>query len=825
MQTYPGNFALVSIIDCPYSADRLYTYLVPSAIACDVVAGAFVLVPFGTGNKKRIGLVHSLADSCEYKRVKPIFEVIKSRPVLSDEAVKLCEFVSKRCFCTVGTALKAVIPPSVMPDAEFEYKAVLQSGDFPKIADEINSKAMTVLGYIAEKNGCTDIKLISEFGEDAPELVKSLEKLGLVERHICDKGTKGDKYEKYIFLSEDADVSASSDLTPKQQLLCEYLTDYGELSQSDILQRLPITASVINSLVKKGIAVSQKRLVTRNPFESLYTDKSAPRTTVLSEEQQRAYQELEAVYDRGEAAAALLFGVTGSGKTMVMKKLMDKVIADGKKVILLLPEIALTPQAVRIFISFYKKRVAVFHSALSIGERHDIWRSVQNNEVDLVIGTRSAVFAPIDDLGLIIIDEEQESTYKSDISPKYHAKDIASFRCGYHKAMLLLCSATPSVESYYKAKSGVYTLTKLTKRYGGAGMPDTMIADMRFNSTTGEMMSKQLTAELAARIERREKSVLFLNRRGYHVFMSCRSCGDTVMCPNCSVSLTLHRKTTKNGVSDKLICHYCGYTVTPPKTCPSCHSDALRYFGLGTQKVEDELAKVIPEAKCVRMDADTTVAKMSHKAIIDEFEKEETDILVGTQMVTKGHDFKDVTLVGILSADMSLHSDDYRASERTFDLITQCAGRAGRAGKKGLAVIQTYTPNHPVIINAANQDYETFYENEIAIRKKLMFPPFCDFAVFLLVSQNEHELLLSSKLLRDMIERECKGEFSDVPLVIFGPFEAGIYKLSNSYRLKIVIKCKLNKRTRMCFEKIMKEISKTASKDVSVGIDINPSTV
>ena len=830
MESVINSIAKVSILDCPYCIDKEFDYLIPEGLKNAVVPGVFVLVPFGGANSRRIGLVHSLAQQTSTYRIKPIIEVIESMWPLCDESIRLCEFVRERCFCSTGTALKAVMPQSVMPNAQFKYIAV-KNEHSDSILQKLNDAAKVVYSFILLNKDVTDAKLIAEYGEDAIDVVKALIKLQLAEK-VSYVGSTKDKLEKYIRLpslnSEDEErlSGGSYGNSPKQQQLAELLLEYGELSQSEILDRLSVTASVINSMEKKGLVISEKRAVVRSPFEELYEEDINKSEVSLSSAQQSAYGELEAIYEKGTAGCALLHGITGSGKTMVMKKLIDRVIADKKTVIMLLPEIALTPQAVRIFIGYYGRRVAVFHSGLSIGERHDAWRSVQNGEIDLIIGTRSAVFAPIKDLGLIIIDEEQESSYKSDISPKYHARDIARFRCAYNGCMLLLASATPSVESYYKAKNGIYSLVKLKERYGNAVLPDTMISDMRYCAVEGsEMIGKHLQSELALRLQNKEKSVLFLNRRGYRVFMSCRNCGETVMCPRCSVSLTLHRTKGNGGNIHRLVCHYCGYSVSPPKLCPSCQSEALKYFGLGTQKIEDELEDLFPHSEIVRMDADTTVGKMAHKKIIDKFSDEGADMLVGTQMVTKGHDFKNVTLVGILSADMSLHSDDFRAGERTFSLITQCAGRAGRSGKKGLAIIQTYTPNHPVIKFAASQDYESFYKNEIAIRKEMVFPPFCDFAVFSLSGPFEKDLMQTAQQLRAAIEKTKGDCFPSAALIVFGPFEAGVYKINNSYRLKIVIKCKNNKMTRDLFSQVLKEFTKKLPKGINIGIDLNPSNV
>ena len=831
METAKSGIAKVSILDCPYSVDKQFDYIIPDALLGKVVPGVFVTIPFGGGNKRRVGLVFGLCDESDANRLKPVLEVIDSMAPLSEESLRMCEFVMERCFCSAGTALKAVMPVSVMGNAQLKYSAI-KGDEAQKILDTVNEKAKIVYSFILLGEDVTQSKLCAEFGDEALTVAKALVKLGLVEELYKSTAPK-DKTERYVRLADSAEDIAQRigagdiNLTPKQQLLVELLCEYGELSQNEILERIAITVSVINTLEKNALVVTEKRPVVRSPFEELYEEDIRQKDVYLSPAQATAFEKLSEIYSSHSAKCALLYGITGSGKTLVMKKLIDKVIADGKTVIMLLPEIALTPQAVRIFIGYYGRRVAVFHSGLSIGERHDAWKSVKEGKVDLVIGTRSAVFAPIDNLGLIIIDEEQEGSYKSDISPKYHARDIARFRCAHNGCMLLLASATPSVESFYKAKSGVYSLVELKERYGNAVLPDTLIADMRYNALEGsEMISKQLKSELSMRMVNSEKSVLFLNRRGYHVFMSCRTCGETVMCPHCSVSLTLHKaRSNYGGYSHKLVCHYCGYSTLPPKICLSCEKETLKYFGLGTQKIEDELCELFPAAKAVRMDADTTAGKMAHKKVIDEFSKKETDILVGTQMVTKGHDFKDVTLVGVLSADMSLHSDDFRASERTFSLITQCAGRAGRTGKKGLAIIQTYNPEHPVIKLAALQDYDGFYKNEIAIRKELVFPPFCDFAVYSLSGPLENEVMMAAQQLRTMVEEIKSEKFSGVEMILFGPFEAGIYKLNNIFRLKLVIKCKNNKRTRELLSEALKKFTSKQPKNLNISLDMNPNNV
>ncbi|MBO5879441.1 MAG: primosomal protein N', partial [Clostridia bacterium] len=516
-----------------------------------------------------------------------------------------------------------------------------------------------------------------------------------------------------------------------------------------------------------------------------------------------------------------LFGVTGSGKTQVIMKVMDKVIAEGKSVIMMVPEIALTPQTVGIFCKRYGERVAVIHSSLSQGERLDGYRRIVRGEVDLVIGTRSAVFAPVKNLGMIVIDEEHEHTYKSESDPKYHTRDVAAFRAGYNNALMLLASATPSLESYYKAQSGKYTLVKLTERYGGAKLPKTVIVDMREELRLGNLtpISDRLLTSLGDVYENGEQAILFLNRRGYNSQISCKSCGDVISCPRCSVSLTFH--TGRGG--GKMLCHLCGYAEPPPKKCPSCSAEELSYLGYGTQKVEGALAEYLPDMCVMRMDADTTGGKLAYDRMIDDFRAGNADILLGTQMVAKGHDFPRVTLAGVVLADSSLYVSDFRASERTFSLLTQVIGRAGRASENGIAVIQTYSPQNEIIRLACKQDYEEFYNGEIAIRKELSYPPFCDIVQLTLVGEDEKEVLCGARELSERIISKLSGDFSRVPATVFGPFEATVYKLNEKYRMRMVVKCRLNRESRALFHALRTEFA--VNRKLTLAVDLNPLTV
>ena len=601
----------------------------------------------------------------------------------------------------------------------------------------------------------------------------------------------------------------------KQIALYEALT--GEfLPVAPLFEATGASAVQLRALVRAGAVELKTESAYRNPYGGLA--KVPDKQNVLSEHQTIAYRKLCALYESGKSKCALLFGITGSGKTRVMKEMIDRVTADGKSVIVLVPEISLTPQTVGIFAAFYGERVAVLHSALSAGERFDAYRRIDGGEVDVVIGTRSAVFAPLKNLGMIIIDEEQEHTYKSDSPPKYHARDVAAFRLGKCGGLLLLASATPSVESYYKAKSGIYTLVELTERYGGATLPTVLIDDMRFGALSpyGKLLTEEMHKTLAAK----NQAILFLNRRGYNAFLSCRDCGEAVLCPHCSVSLTRH----KTGGRDYLLCHYCGYRSGIPTTCPSCGKKHLAFMGFGTQKAEEAFSGAF-DGRILRMDADTTSEKAAYDKLLGDFRAHGADVLLGTQMVAKGHDFPDVTLVGVLNADALLYMDDFRAGERTFSLLTQVIGRAGRAGKRGTAVIQTMNPNNKTIRLAAAQDYRAFYAEDIRLRKAYTFPPFCDLAVISVTAAQEERCAHTALELFEYFKSLTDGEFSDVPILSFGPFEAPVFKVSETYRMRLVLKCRRTKRLLALLRRVADRFTSPQYKGVGFGIDINPSGI
>ncbi len=607
-------------------------------------------------------------------------------------------------------------------------------------------------------------------------------------------------------------------LGPSERRAVEFIGD-AEFSEADIFEGVGVSSTTLKNLVKKGILKLKTEEVIRNPYKDRgkITDDN-----VLSKAQQKAFSSLLKLALSPEPTAALLYGVTGSGKTRVIKSLIDKVIENGKSVIMLVPEISLTGQTVDLFCGFFGSRVAVIHSALSEGEKRDAWKRIRRGEVDVVIGTRSAVFAPLDNLGMIVIDEEQEHTYKSDMSPKYHTKDIARFRAAKNGALMLLASATPSLESFYKASTGTYSLVSLDERYGGAVLPKVIISDLREDVSKGKInpIGTTLTEEIKKNLENGEQSILFVGRRGYNNFVSCLKCGKVITCPRCSVSLTYHR----GYEGDSLKCHYCGHTEPVPEKCPECASEHITRKGFGTQLVAEELGGLFPKTRILRLDADAASQKFSHDEILSKFREHEADILIGTQMVTKGHNFPDVTLVGVINADSALYLDDFRASERTFSLLTQVIGRAGRASKAGRAVIQTLSPHNETILLASEQNYKAFYESAIKLRRQLVFPPFSEFVVLGIHGEEEKEVLSLSLKLDVRLKEYATGDYNDVPMYIFGPFEAPIYKVNNVYRMRIVIKCQVTKRMRMLISALLGDFPKNSQK-AAISVDVNPTSM
>ena len=725
----------------------------------NVTVGAVVKVPFGKIDKLRYGVVVKIKDSVCAEKIKPVHSTLDGRLRLTEEMCGLCLFLKEHTLCTFGEAVKCILPPGALSEK-------LNESFRREISLAIERDEAAVLLTLSGRSGIRS--------EGQREILRALIRTGSMDYELC----------RELPGVSVANISALRD--------------------------------------KKLIKITESENI-RNPYASYAAEKCCE-PIVLSSAQNRAYETLMQLYSDDRARCALLHGVTGSGKTKLILKMIDKCIAEEKSVIMMVPEISLTPQTVGIFCKRYGERVAVIHSSLSQGERIDAWKRIKRGDVDLVIGTRSAVFAPLSNIGMIVIDEEHEHTYKSESDPKYHAREVASYICGRNNALLLLSSATPSLESYYKATKGIYTLVPLKERFGGVRLPDAVIVDMREELRLGNTtpLSERLVKSLEGVKERDEQAILFLNRRGYNSQVSCKSCGDVISCPRCSVSLTYH--TGKGG--GKMLCHLCGYTAPVARVCESCGSDNLSFLGYGTQKVEAELSKYLPDMPVMRMDADTTSGKLSYDRMLEDFRGGKADILLGTQMVAKGHDFPRVTLVGVVLADTSLFVSDFRASEKTFSLLTQVIGRAGRSKDSGVAVIQTFAPKNEIIRLACLQDYEKFYEGEIELRRELKYPPFCDIVTLTVTGEDEGSVMKDAARVHELLIDKLKNGtgVGEKPFIVFGPFEAGVYKVNEKYRMRIVVKCRLDKDSREMFSFILSEITKT-SRNSAMSIDFNPMTV
>ena len=636
-----------------------------------------------------------------------------------------------------------------------------------------------------------------------------------------------DKTINCVYLKKDIEeiefeIETGKIKSEKHKRILNFIKDNEGVTVPEIEMFTDCSRAIVNTLVKNGYLEIVEKKVERNPL--LGRDCEKTYKLKLTEEQEKAYRSVEEAINNKQYQQFLLYGVTGSGKTEVYLQLIEKVLQMGKNAIVLVPEISLTPQMLDRFISrFGKEDIAILHSKLSIGERHDEWERIREKKARIVIGARSAIFAPIENIGIIIIDEEHDSSYKSETNPRYNAKEIAKVLAKENQAPLVLGSATPDMTTFYNATNeDVFGNTKiklltLTKRANQSSLPKVEIIDLKQELANGNrsMLSVELYNNIEENLKQKRQTILFLNRRGYSTFIMCRNCGYTVKCPNCNISMTYH------SYERKLKCHYCGHEENLVTICPECHSDKIRYFGTGTQKLEQEVHKQFPEASTIRMDIDTVTKKNSHEVILNTFKNENIDILIGTQMVVKGHHFPNVTLVGVIAADSSLNIDDYRANERTFQILTQVAGRAGRENLPGKVIIQTYNPDNFSIICAQKQNYNLFYETEIALREQLKYPPFCDIILIGLNSYQELEIKkVSSKIYQYLEQRLNKEEFK-----VLRPMPCPIDKIQNRYRWRIIIKGNMTEKTNKILNDCLKEIYTLNIKDTRIAIDVNPNNM
>lgn len=795
-----------------YSFDMLFSYAVPEH--CSVSPGCRVLVPFGKGNRRRIGVVMRLSEG-DASGLKYIAGVADDEPVISDEFLDLALYLREHTFCTYFEAVKAMLPPGMGVRANEKFGLAHGFSAY----DQLSPEAAELLSSLsAVPNRDLNDVLESYILENGRRLPDELCEAGALESNNVFRQKVGDVSVRMVRLSDRyLEDPEQFQLTPKQKKAAEFLAEYGSASVREAAYMCGVTDTVIKRLAASGAAVEYDMEVFRH-VEDGAEERVSPDDTVLSEEQQKAHDEVLSQIESCEPAVFLLHGVTGSGKTSVFEKLIDDTVKMGRRAMLLIPEIGLTPQVLRRFRSLFGERVAVIHSGLSLGQRLDEYKRIKKGDADIVIGTRSAVFAPLSDIGLIIIDEEGERSYKSESSPRYNTHDVAKYRCGRHKAVLLLASATPSVESYFFAERGVYRLLELNHRYSSVPLPEVTMVDMnneRMDGNTSEF-SRRLAEEININLRSGEQTILLLNRRGYHTIISCCDCNKPVYCPNCSVPLTYHKR------NNKLMCHYCGYISEPVTSCPECGSSHMKSMGFGTQRLEEELNKLFPAARVLRMDADTTFSRYSYEKNFADFRDGRYDIMIGTQMIGKGLDFPDVTLVGVLSVDKALYAGDFRSYERTFSLITQVVGRSGRAQRKGRAILQTFMPDHYIMNLAAEQDYKGFYREEIAIRRAMIFPPLCDMCIFCFTSPDEAAVMTGAEAVIRLMSRMLKELQPKTPVRVLGPVRCSYGKIGGRFRSRIIMKCKNTAEMRGFISRVLTEGTRLKEMaKVSLYADIN----
>jgi primosomal protein N' (replication factor Y) (superfamily II helicase) len=793
------------IVDVPAKqTDREFDYLIPDEWLETIQPGMRVIVPFGP--RKIQGFVTEIKAQSEFKKLREICEPMDLEPVLNKELLELGNWLTETTLCFKIYAYQAMLPAALK--AKYEKKVQLSTGvsihELPVQLQEVFKNEEAINWDDALKNGLVPI-LQSEAAKGQLEVIYLV------------KGKLNKKKLKYVSpLLSPADLEAEHNrLSPraeKQKEALRYFIQNPEpVELRHLSANLNISAATVKALVEKRLLTEQDMEVYRDPYENRTFTRTEPLT--LTNEQQEAIGPILGSIENKVHEVFLLYGVTGSGKTEIYLQSIQNVIEKGREAIVLVPEIALTPQMVNRFKGRFGNLVAVLHSGLSAGEKYDEWRKIQRKEVKVVVGARSAIFAPFENLGIIIIDEEHETSYKQEEMPRYHARDVAIERAGKYKCPVVLGSATPSLESFARAQKGVYKQLSLPNRMNQRALPAVEIIDMREELRAGNrsMFSRKLFELLKERIDRKEQTVLFLNKRGHSSFVMCRDCGFVMNCPNCDISLTYHR------VKEQMKCHYCGHESHVPNQCPECSSDYIRYFGTGTQKVEDELGKILPEAKVIRMDVDTTGKKGSHERLLKEFHEGKADILLGTQMIAKGLDFPNITLVGVLSADTMLHLPDFRSSEKTFQLLTQVSGRAGRHVLPGEVIIQTYTPEHYSIELAGTQDYDLFYNREMMMRKAHHYPPFYYLALITI----SHEQLINVVSATEKIAAFVRSRISN-QAVVLGPAASPIPRINNRYRYHCLIKYKREPELTKTLKTILDQYQNDPKSGLLVSIDVNP---
>lgn len=802
------------------STDRLYDYAIPDSLSDKVKVGVRVKVPFGRGNKLTEAYVISVSDSSSYKNLKNVSGLINEVSYFSENRVKLIEFMRHRYFCTYISAIRCMIPPGV--NTKFEKYVQLTDSALFEEAKSKYSNSMTADKLLSLLNayGCTKLEALkTEIGAtNFNYVLNKLKKDGYVQVVLKESEKIKDTLRTFVSLAVDRNEAyAIADSiykkAPARARVIEILCENYDVELSELLVYAQTSKSTIDALCNKGV-VKYDKIVCNDSELNIDTSYSKNKP-VLNQYQANAVRAISEGIISDTKSVYVIHGVTGSGKTEVYLSAIENTINSGKDAIMLVPEISLTPQMISQIYGRFGNNVAVLHSKLTLKQRYIEWNRINNGDVKIAIGARSAIFAPFKKIGLIIIDEEHEITYKSEMMPRYNAVEIARFITEQNKSTLVLASATPSVEDYYKISTGAYKLIEMPERINKSPLPEVKIVDMRSELQNGNLsiFSSELKELISSTLSKKEQIILFLNRRGFSGFVSCRNCGYVVKCPNCNISLKYHKTV------NKMICHYCDYKMSELSVCPKCSSKHIRFFGIGTEKIVEELYKLYPETRVLRMDADTTSGKMGHENIISRFKNGDADILVGTQMITKGLDFENVTLVGIIAADMSLNVDDFRAGERTFDLITQVIGRAGRSAKSGKAVIQTYNPDDEILNISAKQDYISFYKEEIKIRQMLTYPPFTEFIKIQFSGADKTSTKKAADEFCTMLKKyTAENDFSGT---VYNVSEAPLFIINKKYRYRILIKTPYKKAFYDSLHS-MYDFFVSKNNDVSISVDVNP---
>ena len=809
--------AKIAVSKATFAIDKPYSYAIPEGM--ELMPGLRVTVPFGRGNHRCEGVVLSV-EAGSTESLKSVERALDETPVVTPYLLRLAAFVRERYFCTFYDALRTMLPAGLwFQTTETVFLTEDRSWEEKTIKNEA---AQHILTFLRDLGGQAEEPMLRSCVEEEQIFQNALQYL-LRKKWITTQADfsrrLGDKTERIATLTASVEeamefASHRPQSASMQKAVLELLCSMGSVSVKELCYFTGASTVTVNRLEKLGyLSLTQKPLLRCKEIKPAQLDGPL----ILNEEQNRAFEGLNGQRKAETPGVALLYGVTGSGKTSVYIKLIRACLDEGKSAMLLVPEIALTPQLLGLMAAHFGETVAVLHSSLSAGERYDQWKRIKSGEARLVVGTRSAIFAPCENLSLVILDEEQEHSYKSENSPRYHAREVAIWRGAKEKALVLLGSATPSVESMYRAKTGAYRLHEIRHRFGGRSLPSVTVVDMREELKNGNDLSfsDTLRDAIIDAHDADKQAIILLNRRGNSRALVCIDCRETPECPRCAVRLTYH------SANNRLMCHYCGFSQPVPQRCPRCDGH-LKAIGTGTQKLQQELETVFPDYEIARMDADTVSAVNTHEKILDHFKNDRVPVLVGTQMVAKGLNLPDVTVVGVLDADLSLYTDSYRAAETTFNMLTQVVGRAGRGDSPGLAVIQTLQPEHQVIRMAAKQDYDSFYNLEIQLRKIQKAPPFGDLLTVTFTGQEETAVLRGAAKFRDSLIPWLNQLPDSTEYVLLGPAPCAVPKINYNFRYRLTLRGKLTKPLRGMVAHLLQQFSQDKlNRGVSAFADVN----